>query len=168
MKNELTIAVVALILVAAASLCTMQGIMAKKGTPFQAGYNHGCSDAKVTFSARYINQPGKGPSFHTQEFMNGYNRGFSTCSSGKASAVSSNVGSSSNTSNSNVILNPIYKQGYQKGVSDAKLVTPTVGLTTDYVDCESPDNIFGQDSIQYCRGYEDGFVAENNVLLSHK
>jgi hypothetical protein len=75
-------------------------------------------------------------------------------------AVSSNVGSSSN-----VTLSPLYKQVYQKGVADAKLVTPTVGLTTDNVDCESPGNTSGQDSIQYCRGYEDGFVAENNVLL---
>jgi hypothetical protein len=167
MKSELSIAVVALILMAVGSLCTMQGVMAKKGTPFQAGYNHGCNDAKVTSSARYINQPGKGPNFHTQEFMNGYDRGFSTCSSGKASSVASNVGSS-NTTSSNVTLTSLYKQGYQKGVSDAKLVTPSIGLTTDNVDCESPENIFGQDSIQYCRGYEDGFVAENNVLLSHK
>jgi hypothetical protein len=159
MKSGLSIAVVALIVVAAASLGIMQGVMAKKGTPFQAGYDHGCNDAKVTFSARYINQPGKGSNFHTQEFMSGYNRGFSICS--EASAVASNVDSSSR----NVTLSPSYKQGYQKGVADAKLVTPTVGLTRDNVDCESPGNTSGQDSIQYCRGYEDGFVAENNVLL---
>jgi hypothetical protein len=159
MKSGLSIAVVALIVVAAASLGIMQGVIAKKGTPFQAGYDHGCNDAKVTFSVRYINQPGKGSNFHTQEFMSGYSRGFSTCS-GKASDVASNVGSSSN-----VTLSPLYKQGYQKGVADAKLVTPTVGLTTDNVDCESPGNTSGQDSIQYCRGYEDGFVAENNILL---
>jgi len=45
------------------------------------------------------------------------------------------------------------------------LTTPTAGLTPDNVDCESPSNLSGQDSIQYCRGYDDGFVAENNVLL---
>ena len=161
MKSGLSIAVVALIVVAAASLGIMQGVIAKKGTPFQAGYDHGCNDAKVTFSVRYINQPGKGSNFHTQEFMSGYNRGFSTCG-GKASAVASNVASSSS---SNITLSPLYKQGYQKGVADAKLVTPTARLTTDNVDCESPSNTSGQDSIQYCRGYEDGFVAENNVLL---
>jgi hypothetical protein len=168
MKNGLYYtAVVALVLLTAASSGAMQGVMAKKGTPFQAGYNHGCNDAKVTFSARYINQTGKGPSFHTKEFMNGYNRGFSTCSSGKASAVASNVGSGNSTRSSNVTSSSLYKQGYQKGVSDAKLLTPTTELTTDNVDCESPRNMSGQDSIQYCRGYEDGFVAENNVLL-HK
>jgi hypothetical protein len=40
-----------------------------------------------------------------------------------------------------------------------------VGLTTDNVDCESPSNLSGQDSIRFCNGYEDGFVAKNNALL---
>jgi hypothetical protein len=113
-----------------------------------------------TISARYINQPGKGPGFHTQEFMSGYNRGFSECI-GKALTVSSDVASSS----SNDTSSTVFKQGYEKGVADAKLTTPTVGLTTDNVDCESPSNLSGQDSIQYCKGYEEGFVAENNALL---
>jgi|SRR5919198_756536 hypothetical protein len=160
MNTKLAIAA-ALIIVSAASLGIIQSAMAKKGTPFQAGYDHGCSDAKETFSLRYINQPGKGPSFHTQEFMNGYNRAFSACS-GKASPVASDIGSSNNGTST-----PVFKQGYEKGVADAKLTTPTVGLTTDNVDCESPSNLSGQDSIEYCRGYEDGFVAENNALL-HK
>ena len=51
-----------------------------KGTPYQAGYDHGCSDAKLPSSKRYINQPGKGPESHSQEFMSGYNAGFSACS----------------------------------------------------------------------------------------
>jgi hypothetical protein len=51
-----------------------------KGTPYQSGYDHGCSDAKLPFSKRYINQPGKGPQDHTQEFISGYNAGFSACS----------------------------------------------------------------------------------------
>ena len=42
-------------------------------------------------------------------------------------------------------------------VADAKLTTPTVGLTTDNVDWESPSNLSGQDSIRFCNGYEDGF-----------
>src|ERR671933_2128040 len=82
----------------------------KKATPFQAGYDHGCSDAKITFSARYINQPGKGPSFHTQEFMSGYNRGFSACS-GKPSPVASSVSSSSS---GNSTSSAMYKQGYER------------------------------------------------------
>ena len=31
-------------------------------------------------SDRYINQPEKGPSFHTNEFMRGYNDGYDDCS----------------------------------------------------------------------------------------
>jgi hypothetical protein len=55
-----------------------QNVMAKE-TPFQDGYGHGCADSKLTLSERYIDQPSKGPQFHTQEFMTGYNTGFNTC-----------------------------------------------------------------------------------------
>ncbi len=48
---------------------------------FNSGYSHGCSDAKISDSSkRYINQPGKGPGYHTNEFMRGYNDGFESCS----------------------------------------------------------------------------------------
>ena len=65
-----------------------------KDMPYQAGYDHGCSDAKLMFSAKYINQPGKGPQFHTQEFMSRYNAGFSACSN-ESSPVASNVADNS-------------------------------------------------------------------------
>jgi hypothetical protein len=46
-----------------------------------SGYNRGCSDAGISNPAdRYINQPEKGPSFHSKEFMNAYNAGFNACS----------------------------------------------------------------------------------------
>jgi hypothetical protein len=48
---------------------------------FESGYGHGCNDAGILdFSDRYINQPGKGPSFHTDEFMRGYDTGYNACS----------------------------------------------------------------------------------------
>ena len=50
-------------------------------SPFESGYDHGCNDAGITdLSDRYINQPGKDPSFHTEEFMRGYDTGYNTCS----------------------------------------------------------------------------------------
>jgi hypothetical protein len=49
-------------------------------SPFESGYNHGCDDARITNpSDRYINQPGKGPNYHTPEFMRGYNAGYYGC-----------------------------------------------------------------------------------------
>jgi hypothetical protein len=46
-----------------------------------SGYNHGCDDAKVADpSQRYINQPEKGPNFHSDAFMQGYKSGFNSCS----------------------------------------------------------------------------------------
>ena len=52
-------------------------------SPFESGYEHGCNDSRISnFSDRYINPgPGKGPSFHTDEFMRGYDTGFNACSS---------------------------------------------------------------------------------------
>ncbi|MGD9533971.1 MAG: PKD domain-containing protein [Candidatus Nitrosocosmicus sp.] len=53
----------------------------KDTIPYNSGYNHGCSDAKISDpEERYINQPGKGPNNHTDEFMDGYNDGFDSCS----------------------------------------------------------------------------------------
>jgi tetratricopeptide (TPR) repeat protein len=50
-------------------------------TPYDSGYSHGCSDAKISnLSERYINQPGNGPSSHTFSFMQGYYNGYSACS----------------------------------------------------------------------------------------
>ena len=46
----------------------------------QSGYQHGCSDASISDpDDRYINQPKKGPSFHTGSFMDGYHNGFNEC-----------------------------------------------------------------------------------------
>jgi hypothetical protein len=41
----------------------------------------GCDDAGRSESDKYINQPEKGPSFHTNEFMDGYYAGLNACSS---------------------------------------------------------------------------------------
>ena len=49
-------------------------------TPYDSGYDHGCDDARISDpSDRYINQREKGPSYHTEEFMDGYYRGFDVC-----------------------------------------------------------------------------------------
>ncbi len=50
-------------------------------SPYDSGYDHGCDDADISDpSDRYINEPGKGPSFHTDEFMQGYYAGYNDCS----------------------------------------------------------------------------------------
>jgi hypothetical protein len=52
-------------------------------SPYESGYDHGCDDADISDpDDRYINQPEKGPSFHTNEFMRGYNVGYDDCSEG--------------------------------------------------------------------------------------
>jgi hypothetical protein len=60
----------------------IQLVYAGGKSPYKSGYDHGCDDAKLSPSDRYINEPGKGPSFHTDEFMSGYDNGFNSCSGG--------------------------------------------------------------------------------------
>ncbi len=46
-------------------------------SPYDSGYSHGYDDAQLFDpSEHYINQPGKGPEFHTDEFMDGYHAGY--------------------------------------------------------------------------------------------
>lgn len=53
---------------------------ASESSPYESGYDHGCDDAGISDpDDRYINQPEKGPAFHTQEFMSGYDDGFELC-----------------------------------------------------------------------------------------
>ena len=60
---------------------------------YNSGYTHGCSDAKISDpSKRYINQAGKGPNYHTPEFMSGYNDGFEICSNGSNQPPSNSKG----------------------------------------------------------------------------
>lgn len=47
---------------------------------YNSGYNHGCLDAKIADETKmYLNQPGKGSSYHTEQFIEGYNDGFNKC-----------------------------------------------------------------------------------------
>jgi hypothetical protein len=47
---------------------------------YDSGYGYGCYDSDFRYPAdRYINQPGKSPSYHTEAFLIGYLNGFSVC-----------------------------------------------------------------------------------------
>ena len=73
---------VAFVLSMVAGMATNMALATKEEkSPYKSGYDHGCDDAFI-FEAdeRYINQKGKGPSFHTESFMEGYNAGFKDCS----------------------------------------------------------------------------------------
>jgi hypothetical protein len=60
----------------------VQQVEGSSQSPYESGYDHGCDDAKINDpNEHYINQPEKGPDFHTDEFMDGYYRGFDSCKS---------------------------------------------------------------------------------------
>lgn len=59
----------------------IQPVDASGKSPYDSGYDHGCDDADISDpDNRYINQPEKGPSFHTDEFMDGHDNGYVECS----------------------------------------------------------------------------------------
>src|SRR5918999_3103503 len=69
---------------------TISYTSASSKSPYESGYDHGCDDADISDpDDRYINQPEKGPSFHTNEFMRGYNDGYDECSSDNGNSDSS-------------------------------------------------------------------------------
>jgi len=75
-------AVVGISLVAQPSMGEFSAF-ASESSPYDSGYEHGCDDASISDPGdRYINQPEKGPSFHTEEFMSGYDAGFNSCRGG--------------------------------------------------------------------------------------
>jgi hypothetical protein len=71
---------------------------------YDSGYDHGCDDVGISDpDDRYINQPEKGPSFHTGTFMRGYNDGFDACSEtndGSSSSATSSPSESESESSS--------------------------------------------------------------------
>ena len=59
-------------------------VYASESLPYDSGRDQGCDDAGISDSNdRYINQPEKGPSLHTEEFMAGYYDGFNNCGGGR-------------------------------------------------------------------------------------
>jgi hypothetical protein len=106
-----------------------------------SGYNHGCSDAQISDpSNRYINQPEKGPSFHSEAFMRAYNEGYDNCSK-------------DSTSSTDQALSPYYS-GYKHGFNDAKAGKGfTVKSTNGHTE-------------EYSRGYEEGWRSGCNKFMN--
>ena len=69
-----------------------------------SGYNHGCSDAQISDpSERYINQPDKRSSSHSDAFMQAYNEGFDACSGNSNSNDNSHSSDSGSGSHSGLV-----------------------------------------------------------------
>ena len=120
-------------------------------TPYDSGYSHGCSDAKISnLSERYINQQGKGTNSHTFSFMHGYYNGYSACStSGPPAQKPSPTVQQQPTTNESWR----YNAGLLQGVSG-------VGLKTNHTQEFMSGYAKGIKLYWYSRGYVEG----NNKL----
>jgi|Tabmets5t2r1_1033131.scaffolds.fasta_scaffold320010_1 hypothetical protein len=70
-KFAFTITFLTLFVVAVSGV-SLEPASASSKSPYESGYDHGCDDSELKAEDRYINEPGKGASFHTDEFMDGY------------------------------------------------------------------------------------------------
>jgi hypothetical protein len=95
----LVVFIVTLLSVASLNVYQAELVNASSKSPHESGFDHGCDDADISDpDERYINQPEKGPSFHTDEFMDGYDSGFNSCSGDNdGSERASSDGSSSSS-----------------------------------------------------------------------
>lgn len=109
---------------------------ASSKSPYESGYDHGCDDSEISDpDDRYINQPEKGPSFHTNEFMRGYNDGYDDCSNGGSST------SNNNNSNDKLRIIVTFIEGQDRNVGDARVYVkeyPQYGIPggagSDFID----------------------------------
>lgn len=156
---EIKFTFAAALIILAASLGIQNAIA--KGTPYDVGYSHGCSDAKLLFSERYINQPDKGPNFHTQEFMSGYHAGFSACGHG-SSHVASNVDGGGSGSSSGSSKSGNYNDGYRAGVAAAaRDIDLFNNNKISGIDGDHPHTPCTLTDIpDYCKGYNKGYSDE--------
>src|SRR5919106_4781152 len=100
MRHYLIASISTTLLLASILTPQIQLVDAGSKSPYDSGYDHGCDDAGISNpSDRYINEPGKGPSFHTDEFMQGYNAGYDNCSSDGGDDGRDTDGSNSGTNN---------------------------------------------------------------------
>jgi hypothetical protein len=129
--NALVLLVIISIITALSGLF-MSGQLAAALTPYDSGYRHGCADGRLG-GHFYLDTPGKGPTFHTAAFMQGYNNGYSAC-----------VGATNTNSYQHG-----YNQGYQKAVSSY-----AGDLNTNFNDSCPPSH-----SADFCNGYVHGYDA---------
>ena len=80
MKSTFYVSSGVILAVLIASIASIPSAFASNNA-YDSGYGHGCDDAGISDpNDRYINQPERGPSFHTGAFMDGYNAGIGSCS----------------------------------------------------------------------------------------
>jgi hypothetical protein len=120
---------------------------------YESGYDHGCDDSDKSYSDRYINEDGKGPSFHTDDFMRGYNAGVNCSSSSNNDDDDDDDNNNRNTNNRNHNVERSfigtaadgYEEGRQEGYNDWN--------DRSRHDSECPQN----NSWTWCAGFKAGY-----------
>jgi hypothetical protein len=127
------------------------------------GYDRGCSDAQISDpSERYINQPEKGPGFHSDAFMQAYNDGFNACS-GSSNPEDDNNGNSGGTdqnSESNGNGNGNFEQSHSTGIDYTGICSKLQPALVD-----SCDTLVNSDGSLTSDGTHAMHCIRNGILL---
>lgn len=100
-KNGLRYLVIALLTVTILISPSISFSSASSISPYDSGWDHGCDDASISDPTdRYINQDEKGPAYHTDEFMDGYDEGFYDCNEDESDMNDDDTTSKDDNSNS--------------------------------------------------------------------
>ncbi|HZD35042.1 MAG TPA: hypothetical protein VE130_07545 [Nitrososphaeraceae archaeon] len=121
-------------------------VFASEKSSYDSGYDHGCDDAGRSESDKYINQPEKGASFHTNEFMDGYYAGLNACANGRTN-------SEGNDDDGNCKFGPGNcgpGSCYARGVEDGK--------NNDFGDFFKVDSSGDCDAGEFFPRYYQGFI----------
>jgi hypothetical protein len=105
-KFAFTITFLTLFVVAVSGV-SLEPISASSKSPYESGYDHGCDDSELKAEDRYINEPGKDASFHTDEFMDGYRTRYQECKEGNSNDSEKEPNSSVNSD--------CFHEGYNDG-----------------------------------------------------
>ena len=113
---------------------------------YRSGYDHGCDDSDKSYSDRYINEEGKGPSFHTDDFMRGYNAGVNCSNDNDNDDDNDNDNRNHNVERSFIgTAADGYEEGRQEGYNDWN--------DRSRHNSECPPN----DSWTWCGGFKAGY-----------
>ena len=148
---------VAFIICTLSVLSLLSSVQVHAQSPYESGYDHGCDDAEISDpSDRYTNQPEKGPSYHTDEFNNGYNSGFSACSSSGTSGNAGNNDDDKESSNNDGENSDGVNQFSSSGGSQSGYQ-----LTVNV-----PSHPFGKSSVSIYITTENGYKDSKTVSTS--
>lgn len=123
----------------------------------EPGYDFGCDDAGITNpSERYLEQPGNGPEFQTEEFMTQYYNGFYSCGGG--TSYGGTLGSQESV--------PLFEETPRNTEDDSGEIPLDFDGEQSNNQPSQPSQSGGMDWIKTCNDLQAALVSSCDVLVN--